>query len=284
MSRRNRKGFTLVELLVVIGIIAILISLLLPSLNRARRQARRVKCMASLQQIGQGFQMYAAAYKGAWPVAGWRLPNDDQSQWQGWMHYILPFVSGKQFTNQRGDIGTDADFRKNSVIWGCPEWNIVDEYDNSAAANSTSTMNYTGYGMQYWPTYYDDGYITSTKGGGWAIYTASVNPGRFAPAVVWGRKGADRGLIFDSTVEFVSSTGSAITNPFSRSTTVFSPFSGATIFIDGTRHLAKGATRQQAMNERGINVLYCDGHVGTANIIEAWMSIRDPGGKDRSVP
>src|ERR1700709_2672361 len=72
---QQRRGFTLVELLVVIGIIGLLISILLPSLARARASARNVACLSNLKQIGVGFQLYANEYKGVWPKPATPMTN-----------------------------------------------------------------------------------------------------------------------------------------------------------------------------------------------------------------
>src|SRR5688500_20346065 len=92
---RKRSAFTLVELLVVIGIIALLISILLPALNRARAHANLVDCQARLRQMGQAMHIYAANNKDLlpWGAIDWSLswnapnkPADIQvGYWKWWM-------------------------------------------------------------------------------------------------------------------------------------------------------------------------------------------------------
>jgi prepilin-type N-terminal cleavage/methylation domain-containing protein len=69
-TRRPDRGFTLVELLVVISIIAMLIALLLPAIGRSREVARRSLCSSNERQIAIAIQMYADSNK-SWMFAHW---------------------------------------------------------------------------------------------------------------------------------------------------------------------------------------------------------------------
>ena len=82
---RGAAGFTLVELLVVIGIIAVLISILLPSLARARAQAKQTACLSNLRQIGLAVEMYAGANEGAFP------PAQHTAAPTGWLTVLQPY-------------------------------------------------------------------------------------------------------------------------------------------------------------------------------------------------
>jgi len=126
-ARAAGGAFTLVELLVVIGIIAVLISILLPSLQKARRSAQIVACAANERQIGQMFAIYAAQFGGWLPpidkvgatfLTTAQINADDfmkNNWWNGWDQILLETVM------RGGKYGTDNQVTRISTkVWQCP--------------------------------------------------------------------------------------------------------------------------------------------------------------------
>jgi prepilin-type N-terminal cleavage/methylation domain-containing protein/prepilin-type processing-associated H-X9-DG protein len=74
LRRRCHRGFTLVELLVVIGVVALLIAILLPTLSKSRESARRVACLSNLRQVHAAFHLYAFANHDQVPI-GYRTAS-----------------------------------------------------------------------------------------------------------------------------------------------------------------------------------------------------------------
>lgn len=91
MFRRPLRGFTLVELLVVIAVIATLIGLLLPAVNAARESGRRTQCMNNLHQYGLALQCFHGAF-GTFPVGNVAPKSGHQGGWWAFHARLLPYL------------------------------------------------------------------------------------------------------------------------------------------------------------------------------------------------
>ncbi len=110
-TNAHHPAFSLIELLVVIAIVSVLVSILIPTLRRARQAASRIGCAHNLRQIHLGMGMYLHDHDGTYPCAADPV-SEDPVYWlwmgRGWRRWIKPYLSGS------------IDARNPSVLL-CPE-------------------------------------------------------------------------------------------------------------------------------------------------------------------
>jgi len=140
---RSRRAFSLVELLVAVGLIAILVSVLLPALGGARRQAHRVTCAARLSQLGQALHLYAFDYAGkAMPLAY----TDQEIIGDGPPIYWWGTNDAKGVDHTRGFVWPYLQSELRAAgLYECPNQPWGTYVAQGAAREVTSTYGYNGY-------------------------------------------------------------------------------------------------------------------------------------------
>lgn len=135
--RLKQKGFTLVELLVVISIIALLMSVIMPSLQKAREQARKVVCAARLSQLGKSFITYAANNREKLPTVHISATDPGGDEYAAWASYDFgrggalckeeygfypAYIADKNFFYCPTLIAKYPQWRPDASAWGYTNW------------------------------------------------------------------------------------------------------------------------------------------------------------------
>lgn len=126
----RRTAFTLVELLVVIGIIALLIAMLLPTLNRARESARGAQCLSNLRQINTAFILFANDHKGFLPQIG-SAGNTEPYVIDGTSYNVLIRWYGGMYGSPQKFLPEAAMLAKywgTANVGGCPSFEVDDVF------------------------------------------------------------------------------------------------------------------------------------------------------------
>jgi prepilin-type processing-associated H-X9-DG protein/prepilin-type N-terminal cleavage/methylation domain-containing protein len=150
MVRPVARAFTLVELLVVIGIIAVLIGILMPVMSRARAQAQAVKCSSNLRQIGMAINMYINETKGFFPY-----PTTTLGEQSLWFTAIDKYMVSNPDANRNGASSATGQRTyheaKQCVVWQSFEGPVNQTTVQAAGKESAKTYKMNSHLRRRWP-------------------------------------------------------------------------------------------------------------------------------------
>jgi prepilin-type N-terminal cleavage/methylation domain-containing protein len=282
-DRQSRNAFTLVELLVVIAIIAILMSVLLPALSAARRQANSVKCMSQLRELGNALHLYATENNQYFPVvrhaANSTLPASDPALRSAparddyWYHFLLKYFTKRAYSNTAGRRLQDF---MGTPLWGCP---AVEKIDMDASASSADFNS--GYGMGPYALYTRARFIGTNsgpattfgytvKGKHWAFIDLSGTEGQYFKKNQW-LQASEHGIISDSRSWFLE------TRSVASESAIVAPTGTGAMGYDAAASDQFDRYRHGSRQKKRVlwNMLYCDGHAGAiTSVVEGYMAIR----------
>ena len=147
-NRASRRGFTLVELLVVIGIIALLIAMLLPALRKAKEAANAVACQSQIRQIMQAFILFSTDMKGHLPgnKHDWNRTNKLETDWLGGdVNYgIGNGTPNSAYLAAAPKAGTIFKYTRNAALYLCPSVQNVNATATGGGSNGKYDYGYFG--------------------------------------------------------------------------------------------------------------------------------------------
>ena len=216
-----RRAFTLVELLVVIGIIALLIAVLLPAMSKARQSAATTACLSNLRQLATAATLYAGDFHGSYPPAQYTVVQLPWTYSYNWDYTVIRNTGSGEKTTWPGLLWTG---RTNLRVQQCPS------YDGRSA---TSGDPFTGYN-------YNTSYIGRGEGEAIPIPAKMTQVRRACETALFGDAGATQ----------------LGTNKFMRSP-LRSPSEKPSLSADARINGAQGFRHN---NNRSTNVAFCDGH------------------------